>query len=123
MKRATDAISLGWDAVRERLRPGIRYSDMRRIGSEALKKAGYDVDVAFTPHSVGLVRTDEPGARGAGGQWVKDDIVLQPGMILSVDFPVRRSGIGGSAHLENLTLIKRDGGVPINDLGNRTILI
>ena len=123
MKRATDAISLGWDAVREQLRPGLRYSDIKRIGTEALRKAGYQLDVAFTCHSVGLSHTDEPGRGVSGGYWVKDDILLQENMILSVDLPVRQAGMGGSAHLEDLTLITRTGGEQINDTAQRTITI
>ena len=46
MKRVTDAIALGWDAIREALRPGLRYSEIRAVGVEALKNAGYDLDVA-----------------------------------------------------------------------------
>jgi len=44
-------------------------------------------------------------------------------MMLSVDLPVRQSGIGGSAHLEDLTLITRDGAVQINDIGDRTVIV
>ena len=123
MKRATDAISLAWDAVRERLRPGLRYSEIKEIGREAIRKDGYDYDVAFSPHSVGLAHTDEPGGGGPGAYWVKDDTILQENMILSVDLPVRHAGIGGSAHLEDLTLITKDGATQINDIGDRIVLV
>ena len=123
MQRATDAIAIGWDAVRERLRPGLRYSEIRAIGREAIKKAGYDYDVAVTPHSVGLAHTDEPGRGGANAYWAKDDLVLQENMIISVDLPVRHAGIGGSAHLEDLTLITKDGSTQINDIGDRIVIV
>lgn len=123
MKRATDAISFAWDAVREKLKPGVKYSDIQRIGREALKKQGYDYDVAFSPHSVGLAHSDEPGRGSSVDYWVKDDTVLHENMVLSVDLPVRQSGIGGSAHLEDLTLITRDGAVQINDIGDRTVIV
>jgi Xaa-Pro aminopeptidase len=54
---------------------------------------------------------------------VKDDILLEENMILSVDLPVRQAGMGGSAHLEDLTLITRTGGEQINDTAQRTITI
>jgi Xaa-Pro aminopeptidase len=122
MQRAVDAISLGWDAVREKLRPGLRYSEIPRIGNEAVRKAGYKFGVAFTPHSVGLFHTDEPGQDGTP-YFVKDDLVLEENMILSVDCPIRNVGVGGSAHLEDLTLITADGSEQINDIGNRTIIV
>jgi len=33
---------------------------------------------------------------------------------LSVDCPVMEAGLGGSAHLEDLTLITKTGGTPIH---------
>ena len=122
MKRATDAIALGWDAIMEALKPGLRYSEIRAIGMEALRKGGYDLDVAFTPHSVGLMHTDDPG-RADSPFYVKEDVVLAENMIISVDCPVRNVGLGGSAHLEDLTLITADGGVQINDIGDRVIVV
>ncbi len=123
MKRATDAISFGWDAVRERLKPGLRYSEIREIGRTAMKKAGFDYDVAVSPHSVGLAHSDDPGRCGPGAYWVKGDTVLEENMVISVDMPVRHAGIGGSAHLEDLTLITKDGGVQINDIGDRIVMV
>ena len=122
MKRVTDAIALGWDAIREALRPGLRYSEIRTVGMEALRKGGYDLDVAFTPHSVGLMHTDDPG-RADSPFYIKEDVVLAENMIISVDCPVRNVGLGGSAHLEDLTLITADGGVQINDIGDRIIVV
>ena len=122
MKYATDAIALGWDAIREALKPGLRYSEIRTVGMEALRKGGYDLDVAFTPHSVGLMHTDDPG-RADSPFYIKDDVVLAENMIISVDCPVRNVGLGGSAHLEDLTLITADGGVQINDIGDRVIIV
>jgi Xaa-Pro aminopeptidase len=123
MKKATEAIAIGWDAVREILRPGVRYSEIRSIGREAIKKAGYDFGVAVTPHSVGLSHTDEPGRDGAGAFWIKDDLILEENMVISVDMPVLNTGIGGSAHLEDLTLITKDGNEQINDIDDRIIVV
>tara|TARA_B100000780_G_scaffold251804_1_gene198606 strand:- start:10310 stop:11701 length:1392 start_codon:yes stop_codon:yes gene_type:complete len=123
MKRATDAIAIGWDAVREKLQPGMRYSEIKEIGRRAIKSAGYDLAVAVTPHSVGLCHTDEPGRDGVGAYWQKDDLVLEENMIISVDMPVLHTGIGGSAHLEDLTLITKDGCMPIHPNGDRVIIV
>jgi Xaa-Pro aminopeptidase len=105
MADATDAIKLGWDAVRESLRPGLRFTEITAIGRDAVRRARYDFVIAFQPHSVGLYHND---AIGLG------DLVLEPGMVISVDCPVLQSGIGGTAHLEDLTLITASGAEPIH---------
>lgn len=105
MRQATDAIALGWATVRDALRPGLRFSEITALGRETLRKAGHRFPVAFGPHSVGLYHSD---AAGLG------DLVLEPGMILSVDCPVMQAGIGGSAHLEDLMLITANGSEPIH---------
>lgn len=106
--RAADAAGFAWQAVREALKPGLRFSDITRIGQDALKRGGHDVMIGFGPHSCGLAHTDEPG-EDAGGFWRKPDIMLREGMVISVDCPVLDSGFGGSAHCEDLVLITSDG--------------
>jgi Xaa-Pro aminopeptidase len=114
MIRSTRAIAFAWDTIRESLRPGLKFSDIRQIGEEAVRRSGLDVKVRFTPHSVGLHHSD---AGGLG------DITLEKGMIISVDCPVMEVGIGGSCHLEDLTLITADGYETINDIGDQTLVI
>ncbi len=108
MKRATDAMNFAWSAIREQLRPGLTSADIRRIGSEALKKGGYTTTIGFTPHSVGLQHSDAP-RRSDTVVPAPIELTLEPGMILSVDCPLFDEGIGGSGHLEDLTLITADG--------------
>lgn len=120
--RAAEAAAFGWQAVRERLRPGLRYSEICAIGADAVRKAGYDTIIGFGPHSVGLAHTDEPG-EDHGGFWRKPDIVLEAGMILSVDCPVMDIGIGGSAHCEDLVLITDTGCEPIHPLHDPVIIL
>lgn len=120
--RAAEAAAFGWQAVRERLRPGLRYSEICAIGAEAVRKAGYDAIIGFGPHSVGLAHTDEPG-EDHGGFWRKPDIMLEAGMILSVDCPVMDIGIGGSAHCEDLVLITETGCEPIHPLHDPVIIL
>jgi Xaa-Pro aminopeptidase len=121
-RRAAAAAAMGWDAVRDQLRPGLRYSDITRIGSDAVKSAGFDFRVSFGPHSVGLMHTDEPGLE-TQGFYRKADLVLQENMILSVDCPVLDTGVGGSAHLEDLMLITANGAVPIHALPEPVIQV
>ena len=42
-------------------------------------------------------------------------------MFISVDCPLMEAGSGGTAHLEDLTLIREDGSEPIHDTGNQII--
>ncbi|HWU04698.1 MAG TPA: M24 family metallopeptidase [Novosphingobium sp.] len=121
-RRSAQAAAFGWQAVREALRPGLRFSQIVEIGRTAVAKAGFDAMVAFGPHSVGLAHTDEPG-EDAGGFWRKPDIELREGMILSVDCPVLDTGIGGSAHCEDLVLITSDGCEPIHSLHDPVIVV
>lgn len=120
--RAAEAAAFAWTAIREQLRPGLRYSEIVTLGQEALRKGEYDAVIGFGPHSVGLAHTDEPG-EVHGGFWRKPDIVLEPGMILSVDCPVLDTGIGGSGHCEDLVLITADGCEPIHSLHEPVIVV
>ncbi|EIZ80523.1 peptidase M24 [Novosphingobium sp. Rr 2-17] len=120
--RAAEAAAFGWQAVREILRPGLRYSEIVAVGESAIRKAGYDAAIGFGPHSVGLAHTDEPG-EVHGGFWRKPDIVLEAGMIISVDCPTLDTGIGGSAHCEDLVLITDTGAEPIHPLHDPVIIV
>ena len=122
MRDATRAMHIGWEAIREQLRPGLRYSEIPPIGRKAVRAAGLDFDIPFSPHSVGLTHTDEPGQDGRP-YWVKDDLTLEPGMVLSVDCPVLNTGIGGSAHMEDLSLITADGAEPIHTITDPVIIV
>jgi Xaa-Pro aminopeptidase len=119
MKKVTAAAAAAWDSIREILRPGLRFSEVRARGKETLKKMGVDYNISFTPHSVGLYHNDAVGNSGLP----REDIVLEKGYVLSVDCPLLEAGAGGSHHLEDLTLLTADGGEQINDIGHRTITV
>ena len=122
MKRTTRTMSDVWDQIRDMLKPGVRYSEIRNAASEASRKSGIDAAILCTPHIVGLHHTDEPPEPDQP-VFVKQDITLKEGMVLSVDLPVIDLGLGGSAHLEDLVLIAKDGPELLNDTGDRTILV
>jgi len=121
-RRAAQAVAHAWQSIRERLRPGMRYSEIVAFGQEAVRKGGFDVAVGIGPHSVGLMHTDEPG-RDAGGFFGKLDLTLRENMILSVDCPVMDTGVGGSAHIEDLMLITAEGAEPLHDIGDPVITV
>lgn len=122
VRREADVAVRGWQAIREALRPGMRYTEISRIGREVLEKTGAASSVTFGPHSCGLMHTDEPAAE-MGGFYGKQDLVLEENMILSVDCPSLATGIGGSVHIEDLVLITPDGAVPIHPIGDYVITI
>jgi Xaa-Pro aminopeptidase len=121
MEKATSAMGQAWTEVRHALKPGMRFSEIIAYGQQTLKKMGADYTISFTPHSVGLYHTDHVGMAGAAA--FREDTMLEKGMIISVDCPLLESGVGGSAHLEDLTLITADGSEPIHDVGHQTIIV
>jgi Xaa-Pro aminopeptidase len=104
----TRMMKIGWDAAFAALKPGRKYSEIAAIGREAMKKSGLsEVTVVCGPHSVGLQHTDEPYVRGLPYA-VKDDLVLEENMTLTIDFPSQAPGLG-HGHLEDLVRITKDG--------------
>ena len=120
MQKVSELTGKSWDHVRENLKPGLKFSDVRRMGREALRKMGADFSISFSPHSVGLYHTDHVGAMGSPP---REDIRLEPRMILSVDCPMGATGMGGSSHLEDLMLITEDGAEPINSIGTNVVRV
>jgi Xaa-Pro aminopeptidase len=121
MKTVIKATAASWDAVRAMLKPGVSFADIRATGRAALKGMNVDFNISFTPHSVGLFHNDHDGSSGLPSR--DKEMVLEKGMVLSVDCPLLEAGNGGSSHLEDLTLITADGGEQINDPGNRPIVL
>jgi len=120
MREVSELTARSWNHVRENLKPGVRFSEVRRMGQEALRKMGADFSISFSPHSVGLYHTDHVGTMGSPP---REDIVLEPRMVLSVDCPMGGTGMGGSAHLEDLMLITQDGAEPINTIGTNVVRV
>jgi Xaa-Pro aminopeptidase len=122
MQRATKAISIAWGEVREQLKAGMRYSEVRRVGRESLRKQGVELNVSFNTHSVGLFHTDHPH-RDMFADARPEDLVLEENTVLSVDCPVLEAGIGGTAHLEDLMLIGKTRSEPLHEIGENVIVV
>ncbi|GAM04356.1 M24 family metallopeptidase [Novosphingobium sp. MBES04] len=101
------------DAIAQALKPGLRYSDVRRIGQEAVARAGYEIAIPCAAHSVGLFHTDEAYADDSL-HFRKDDHLIEANMVLSVDCPVLHLDATGNVHLEDLWLVTEDGCEPLN---------
>lgn len=104
----TKLLKTAWLACLDIMRPGVRYSEIEAVARKAMAGSGISVPmVGVVPHSVGLQHTDEP-YRDNLPFVVKDDIVLQENMTLTVDFPSLDIG-WGNCHLEDLVCITKDG--------------
>jgi Xaa-Pro aminopeptidase len=101
----------GWGELQPLLRPGLRFSEVRSLGNDILRRMGTDVPISFGPHSVGLAHNDQPRAAPDGS---RQDLVLEKDMILSIDCPLFETGRGGTGHLEDLVRITDSGAEPIH---------
>lgn len=120
MRRVPQVLENAWGEVRAALKPGLRFSQIQEIGRRALKAQGADLAVPFGPHIVGLHHSDQPSL-GPDGQ--REDMALEAGMILSVDCPLMEAGLGGTAHLEDLTLITASGSAPIHEVPPAVLVV
>ncbi len=122
MAAITDALSLTWNRLLEELKPGMRFSQIIERGKELYADTNIDVAFNVAPHTIGLHHSDDENVAGFGN-YMKADIELEENMILSVDMPLLDSGLGGTAHLEDLALITKDGPELINDSSDRFIVV
>lgn len=123
VRDAAAAVAIAWQEIRTQLRPGMRFADIPRIGRETLKKLNAaDLNVSFTPHSVGLFHTDHPQASLLAPRR-PDGLVLEENMILSVDCPVFVAGLGGTIHLEDLMWIRAGGAEAIHTVPPPTLIV
>jgi Xaa-Pro aminopeptidase len=108
------ALRAGTETVLEKGRPGMRFSELRALAGDAMRKAytgGIPVRFAVGPHSVGLQHTDQPYRDGVPFV-VADDLVLEPNMTLTVDLPTSLLG-WGAIHYEDLLVVTRQGLEPL----------
>lgn len=120
MAAKVEAMGLAWNELRNQLKPGMRFSQIRSDGAAILKKMGHPLNVPFNPHCVGLAHTEQPMLDSSGSPI---DTILEPGMIISVDCPLMEASKFGTAHLEDLTLITAEGHVPIHDISNNFLTV
>jgi len=120
MRRATEVGIAAWAEIESRLRPGLRFSEIRRIGNEAVKKLGANFTYAFNPHTVGLQHWDQPRLSPEGKPI---DLPLEAGMVLSVDCPLLNAGVNGTTHLEDLVLISETGSQPLHRQGDHIVVV
>jgi len=122
MQSIVNVLSDTWDRLMPMLKAGTKYSEIYALSAKLFADSGVDAGFAVNPHSIGLYHHDEPSKKDFG-LWEKDDIELVENMILSVDMPVLDNGLGGTAHLEDLVLIGKDGPELLNSSDDRFIVV
>ena len=122
MGKIIGSLSRIWDRLMPELKAGLTYGELYALSSRVISDENLGANLAINPHNVGLHHSDEPSAQEFG-YFQKEDIVLQENMVLSVDFPFLDTGLGGSAHLEDLVLIGKDGPELLNQSDDRFILV
>ena len=122
IRQAAAAVAVAWQEIQAQLRPGMKFSEVPRIGRASLKKQGVDIPVSFTPHSVGLFHTDHPYPSLVAPR-PASELVLEENTILSVDCPMFLAGAGGTVHLEDLMRINADGATPIHTVPPPIIIV
>ena len=122
MTKIIGGLSDIWDRILPELKAGVSYQELYALSSRLISDANIDTNLVINPHSVGLHHSDEPSAQEFGF-FEKENITLQENMVLSVDMPLLDTGLGGSAHLEDLVLIGKDGPELLNESRDRFILV
>ncbi|MEM7764635.1 MAG: M24 family metallopeptidase [Pseudomonadota bacterium] len=118
----TKLLQEGWHAALDMMRPGVRYSQIERVARAAMKRHAVQIPtIGVIPHSVGLQHTDEPYRDNMPFQ-VKDDLVLQENMTLTVDFPCLEMG-WGNCHLEDLVRVTKDGVEPLATIDSPLVVV
>ena len=100
----------------------MKFSDILARGQQLFKDTNLDAGFALSPHTIGLHHSDDENIAGFGS-YAKADITLEENMVLSVDMPLLDSGLGGSAHLEDLVIMTKDEPELINDTSDRFIVV
>lgn len=124
--RRTRSIVAAQVAARESifdiLKPGVKYSEIRKTGLDAFKKSGENPRTFFVnPHSVGLQHTDQP-SRKRDSRYEREDLVLKSGMTITVDLPYVEVGVG-AGHNEEMLLITDTGFERMSELQDDIIIV
>ena len=108
--RVYDAALGAYEALRAAVGPGARASDLHRVATEAMRRSGIQPLYTSVGHGIGRDVHEPPFLTPT------DYTVLQPGMVLDLEIPLRIQGIG-SINIEDEVTITADGFELINTMG------
>ncbi len=114
LKACMVSTKVGWETALANIKPGMKYSQIRKMCSEAMHKAytgSSTIKFGAGPHSVGLQHTDQPYRDGLPFM-VPDDLTFEENMTLTVDLPTSVLG-WGALHCEDLIVVTKTGCEPL----------
>jgi Xaa-Pro aminopeptidase len=98
-----DAVLAGEEAVIRALKPGVKASDLFRIGVDAVQSAGIpSYDRNHIGHGIGLQTYDRPVLTP------DNDATIEEGMVIDIEIPYYVVGLGGF-HVEDTLLVTASG--------------
>lgn len=122
IKARAKAHRAGYDEIYAKIKAGMKLSDVRRIGKDAMVKAGMpEATIVVNPHSVGVEHGDNPMRDDLPFDMV-DDITLQENMVITADLASLDLG-WGNLHHEDLIRITKTGFEPFPGIHEPFIII
>jgi Xaa-Pro aminopeptidase len=115
------ALKAGWDAVLEKMRPGVATQTLRDTLIATIHGSGLPEFAGPSIHNLGLQHTDDPHPIAMPHPF-KPSIVLEPGMVLNVDIPYEEEG-WGSIHREDTVLITDTGCEALTKVDDTLIVV
>jgi len=113
---------IGRDAVFEIVRPGVKFSELRRVAKAAQVKAGMPEETAIVvAHCVGLSHNDDPSNYRVPFT-APYDHVLEENMVLTVDLASVEIGWGAALH-EDLFRVTKTGFEWLGPLGDPLVVV
>lgn len=109
------AMQGGWQFACERVRPGVRASEIVREFMDFMHKNGFPAFNHAVAHTVGLEHTDHPLHLVHEAPGSESDFVLEENMVLNFDMPFQEFG-WGSMHIEDTLRVTKNGFEPLTSL-------
>jgi methionyl aminopeptidase len=109
-QRLMDVTKQMLDIAISRSRAGVKWSSIAGMMQKCAESAGFSVVTEFVGHGIGTEMHEEPKVPNfVSGELLKDDILLQKGMILAVE-PMVNAGTSGVVTLnDGWTVVTKDG--------------
>lgn len=104
--KAHDACLQTYQAVRKEIGPGVKASNLHRLATVTMKRAGYQLFTFLVGHGVGRDVHEPPFLIP------EDHALLEIGMVIAIEIPMRIQGIG-SINIEDEVLITENGVEPM----------